>query len=589
KLIARKFIRNSGFRFDKDTDSLPDGEEGGDLPQNERLYQLAEDSNNDDEELPDSYTADVDRIVSLLIGESIYPDRYAFVRELIQNSVDACNRMKEKHTHLTPKIFININTEGKYIEVVDEGDGMAKSTLKNHFAVIGKSISQEYNDNVGKVNLISKFGIGFISTFIVAEKVVINTKSEDDDQIIFEIENVFKGFKYIQPSTKDFRSTTGTTVRVYLKKGYETDSVYNNIWKYCRHVCNLEINKDSSQIKLNDRWGVETASYHYSDRNAFYEYKFGLSLNTATIIASNSGFLISNYPAPILPFRFPAHIVGEINFFPKSIDFDVSRTNIIPSSKSDSIRREISLAVRPLFRAALENNDGKIYPLVVSYLHYYLQYFDANLANMDNSYKDFYSKKELISLCSEHTFLDYGDKQQKLGQIISVLKAKSIDRIYLLPSSAPTDYQKVVIEYLESKENLLIKNRNINVNFQDSQPQVVNIAAVVQLVAAELSITMQDIKSIHPSILTDMKLDKTQFDSKFQSILNKIENDYFVTIEIGKFSKLTKPSVSNGNQIFLNYNHGTFQSLVSNVNSINDDAFEIYLLGILNLQLRYNV
>lgn len=585
KIIARKFIRNSGFRFDKDTDSLPDGEESGIIPQDERLYPLAEDTNNEDKDLPDSYTADVDRIVGLLIGESIYPNKYAFIRELIQNSVDACNRIKDIKTHSTPKITIKIDAEANFFEVIDEGDGMTKHVIKNHFAVIGKSISQEYNDNNNRSNLISKFGIGFISTFIAAEKVVISTKSEEDGLIIFEIEDVFKGFQYKQPSSKDSRMSTGTTVRVYLKKGYDTNVAYNTIRKYCRHIENLEINHNSSVIKIDERWNVEDSLYFYREKNTQYELRLGLSTNTSGIIASYSGFLISNYPSPIIPYRFPSNIVGEINFSPKSIDFDVSRTNIITSAKSESVRREVSQSIRNLFRNCLENVNSQIYPIVVNYLHYYLQYYDTNQANFDRYYKDFYSKKELISLCSEHTIVDFDNSNKKLNEVLGVLKVKSIDKIYVITGNVNSDYIAIIIQYLKSKGNFVFTNRNQNVSFHDIQQQQINLISVIQIIAAEHSITVQDVTTVHPSILSDMTMDKSKFPEKIQSHISKIQRDYSVVVEIGKFSQTLKPSVNNGNQIFLNYEHATFQSLLKNVESIDAGKFEVYLLGLLGLQL----
>lgn len=82
------------------------------------------------------------------------------------------------------------------MEVTEEGDGMTKNIIKNRFSVIGKSISQEFNDSTGNFNLISQFGIGFMGTFIVAEKVIVDTKNDEDEQITFEITHVFKGFNY---------------------------------------------------------------------------------------------------------------------------------------------------------------------------------------------------------------------------------------------------------------------------------------------------------------------------------------------------------------------------------------------------------
>lgn len=583
-IYARKFI-SSDYRYDKDTDALPDGFESRKLPQNDRLFPLADDSNNEDKDLPDSYTADVDRIVSLLIGESIYPDKYSFVRELIQNSVDACNRIKERHSHLIPKIFINIDSAGNYIDFNDDGDGMSKNIVKNHFAVLGKSISQDYNDNSGKFNLISKFGIGFISTFIAGEKVVINTNSEEDGQISFEIENVFKGFKYIQPSTNDIKESTGTNIRVYLKKGFDTNVAYRNIRNYCRHIENLEIKHNDSIVKIEERWNIEDTTNTYINKTHQFELRLGLGVTGRNITASYCGFLITNYPHQIIPHMFPILIGGEINFSPKSIDFDISRTNIIPTIKAEACRREISVSIRKLFRKALEGTNNEIYKQVVNYLHYYLQNFDAIAANLESSYNDFYSKKELISLCCEHTYIEYNNKMLPLSVILTSLKARSIDKFYLQSNNFPTDYELIVIEYLKNKGNLIIRNANVAVNFHASQQQVANLAAVIQIIGNENGISMQSIMNADSIVLSDMKLNKTHFDEKLQLNLANIEAKYHVSIEIGMFSKTTKPSVRHADQIFLNNNHDTFQSLLKEINLMKEDAIIIYLLGLLGLKL----
>ena len=587
KLYARKYI-SSRFAFDKDTDSLQGGSESGQLPSKERLYPLAEGSNNEDKDLPGSFTADVDKIVSLLIGESIYPDKYAFVRELIQNSVDACNRIKEKGSHLEPKIIINVDSTGNYVEFIDEGDGMSKHVLKNHFAVLGKSISQEHNDNTGKANLISKFGIGFISTFIAAEKVLVDTKSEENGRIIFEIEDVFKGFKYIQAPVEEHVQATGTRIRVYLKKAFDANVAYSYLGNYCRHIENFEINYNGSNIKMEERWNMENAIATYTDKNHQFEIKLALGVANRGITASYCGFLINTYPHQIIPKMFPAHIGGEINFFPKSIDFDISRTNIIPTDKATACRKYISTTLRKLFRDILENKNLEVYEQVVTYLHCYLQYFDGIIANLENDYSDFYSKRELITLCREHTLLEYDRTELSLGSIIAILRSKSISKFYVYDNHIITDYEAIIIEYLKSKGNLIILHKSTSVNFLVSQQYTTNLAAVIQTVASEYGISMQNIKDVTLASLTEIKLNKQDFSSKLQEQLLRIEDDYNVSIEIGKFSVSVQSSVSYGNQIFINYHHETFQSLLGEIGEMSEDVLRIYLLGLLGLKLSAN-
>jgi len=583
-LYARKYI-SSRFEFDKDTDSLPGGYESGQLPSKERLYPLGEGSNNKDKDLPGSFTADVDKIVSLLIGESIYPNKYAFVRELIQNSVDACNRIKEKYSHLEPKIIINIDTAGNYVEFIDEGDGMNKNVLKNHFAVLGKSISQEYNDNNGKSNLISKFGIGFISTFIAAEKVIIDTKSEENERIIFEIENVFKGFKYIQATSENEKRLTGTTIRVYLKKEFEAHTAYTYIVSYCRHIENFKINYNGSNVKMEERWNMENAIATYIDKNHQFEIRLALGVTGRGIIANYCGFLINAFPLQIIPEMFPSHIGGEINFFPKSIDFDISRTNIIPTAKAIACRKYISTTLRKLFRDILETKNVMVYQQVVSYLHCYLQYYDDIKANLENGYSDFYSKRELMTLCTEHTFLEYDKTELSLGSILTILKSKSITNFYVQDNHIVTDYEAIIIEYLRSKGNLIILHRSSTVNFLTAQQFTTTLTMIIQLIASEYGIFMQNIKTVALSSLTEIKLNKQDFPLKLRTQLSNIEEEYGVFIEIGKFGISAKASVSYTNQIFINFHHETFQSLIEEIDEMSEETLRIYLLGLLGLKL----
>ena len=587
-LFARLFIRENGYRFDSDTTALPGGQESGALPKKPTYYELAkaEDSNNKDKALPNSYSADVHRIVHLLIGKSLYPDPYSFVRELIQNSVDACNRLRKKQTHVTPQIIINIDSQENYLEVKDEGDGMTKNIVKNHFSVIGKSISQEFNDSTGNFNLISQFGIGFMSTFIVAEKVVVSTKNNNDERIIFEITDVFKEFNYLNQSSDTSTSKSGTSIRVYLKKDFDLNTALQHIRYYCRHIENLKITYDGNQQPINESWNVEEAPYHFKLHTERYQSRLCINVNPRNLIASNSGFLIAFDPMPLLPFKFPMIIGGEVNFSPKGIDFDMSRTKIMESEKSKSFQREISVSLRKLFRDALEIGEPNLVQLVVQYLHFYLQNYDSNNNQMQQSYTDFYSKNELITLCSNYTTLNYQGRLWLISEIITTLKAKSLNKIFYMSSQLANDYQMILIQYLENKDYLIVKDKSYNVAFRDGS-STVSFSNVIQQITATHGISVVELNQAQNDDMKDMKMDKSQLHENIQKHIIQIESLYGISIEIGKFSKLPKASVRNDNQIFLNYDHETFQSLLKNTD-IPDQTFNIYLLGLLGLQLRNN-
>ncbi len=582
-LSAQKFIR-TGFRFDIDTDSIPGGSYFGNLPKKNNYYALADQSNNIDNELPNSYTADVKKIVSLLIGKSLYPNPYIFVRELIQNSVDACNRVKEKHTHLSPKIFINLDRTENYIEVVDEGDGMTKAIIKNHFSVIGKSISQDFNDNSGHFNLISQFGIGFISTFIVAEKVIVNTKHDGEDNVVFEVQDVFEGFNYLTPSSLPLQTNSGTSIRVYFKHGFTADVAYQQIHHYCRHINGLEVTFNSTKVQKNESWNTENTLYTFNNSNIKYDIRLGISANSRPLIASYCGFFITLTPHAILPHRFPPIIGGEINFNPKGIDFDLSRSNIIVSPKSESTRKEISISLRNLFRQALEEcNNEKVISEVVKYLQYYLQDFDANNALMQESYSDFYSKKELIRLCSDYTEVDYQGVRKSLTQVLSKLKRTELKKIFFR-SSIISDYDAIVVQYLENKGFLVVENLFFNVSFHTASYQVA-LRTVFEIIGNDIGINVLEFGKVEDDDLKDMKMNKSEFTGKLLELIEGIESKYNIKVDIGKFTQASKPSVSNEKQYFLNYDHAAFQSVIDNINVLSFDLAQTYILGLLGINL----
>lgn len=582
-LHSRKFIL-ARYKFDKDTDSVQDGTHTGQIPPKNNSVALAASENNSDSALPDSYKAEVNRIVTLLIGKSLYEDQYIFIRELIQNSVDACQREIQKNSGRSPIIRVMINTTENFVEVEDQGDGMTKEVVKQHFAVIGQSISHDFNDSNGKFNLISQFGIGFISTFIVAQKVIIFTKNEADEPIEFQINDVFKGFSYEEATPNNLRSIeTGTRVRVYLKKGYEARKVLANVRKYCRHIHNLEIYFDSEKLQNQDDWNISQAIIEDKDENERYELKLAIGTITRPLIASNSGFLINQSPLQLIPFKFPFYIGGEVNFKPKAIDFDMSRSNIIESLKAQAFRREISIYLRKFFRSALESEDVALKQIVLNYLHYYLTFYDTNQVKFIEDYIDFYSKKELIELCCKHTRFRFYGSEKPLGRILEILKDRAINVIYVAPAITNNEPETLVIHYLEDNGNLVFRQRSYTVHFRDGG-QSVALINMIQIVATYYGFVLQSTTSTHQEILKKMKMDKSLFPKKMTIQLAKLEDKHNVKIDIAPF-RLSKTSIRLNQDIFLNSNYPAFISMTEDIEKLEEKEILIYLAGLLGLEI----
>lgn len=150
------------------------------------------------------FSFDNNQVLDLLTGNNIYSDPMIFVRELLQNSIDASlyreSLEKEKGKSDFKCNPINVtdwhDKDGNYwIRFDDYGLGMNEYVLLNYFTKIGKSFyeSKDFNKELG-FKAISRFGIGILSCFMVANRIEVSTKKEDCEAIRFSIKSLYSYF-----------------------------------------------------------------------------------------------------------------------------------------------------------------------------------------------------------------------------------------------------------------------------------------------------------------------------------------------------------------------------------------------------------
>ncbi len=141
------------------------------------------------------FDAEIGKVLQLMI-HSIYTNKEIFMRELISNSSDACDRLRylsQTDNNLIAddsefKIYIKINKEAKTISIRDNGIGMNKQELKENLGTIAKSGTQNFLSNLTgdskKDNmLIGQFGVGFYSAFMVADQITVTSRKAGEDKI----------------------------------------------------------------------------------------------------------------------------------------------------------------------------------------------------------------------------------------------------------------------------------------------------------------------------------------------------------------------------------------------------------------------
>ena len=140
------------------------------------------------------FKAEVKQLLDILV-HSLYTSREIFLRELISNASDALDKVRFESTKgneisdndLPLEIRIDFDEKKKLITISDTGIGMTKDELINNIGTIAKSGSADFlkqlkENKADANNIIGKFGVGFYSVFMVADKVVIKTKSFKIDE-----------------------------------------------------------------------------------------------------------------------------------------------------------------------------------------------------------------------------------------------------------------------------------------------------------------------------------------------------------------------------------------------------------------------
>lgn len=195
-----------------------------------------------------NFNADVTRLMDIIIN-SLYTHKEVFIRELISNASDACDKVRflsiQHPSYLGDtkdlEIRVEYDKDAKTFTITDTGVGMSKNDLIKNLGTIAKSGTTSFIEAISKgntLNLIGQFGVGFYSTYLVSNKVVVTSKNNDDDQHVW----VSTAGSYFTIS-RDPRGNTlgrGSRVTLHLKPdSYEfvdQDVIRKNIKKYSEFI-----------------------------------------------------------------------------------------------------------------------------------------------------------------------------------------------------------------------------------------------------------------------------------------------------------------------------------------------------------------
>ena len=233
------------------------------------------------------FQTEVRQLLQLMI-HSLYSNREIFLRELISNASDACDKLRFEALHnealfeddFELKIRIGYDPAARTLSITDNGVGMSRDEVITNLGTIAKSGTREFfsqltGDQQKDAHLIGQFGVGFYSSFIVADKVTVHTRragEKPDQGVLWESDG--GGEFAIEMKEK---ATRGTAITLHLREGQDDllagFKLRSIIRKYSDHIVQpilmpKEEWKDGKQEKETAEETVNQASALWSRAKA---------------------------------------------------------------------------------------------------------------------------------------------------------------------------------------------------------------------------------------------------------------------------------------------------------------------------------
>jgi len=530
--MAVLIVKDFEMRLDKLEESLK--------TINLKLYYISPKVTSVNYDLEDfHFNAYLPKLLPLLTGENLYKQKEVFIRELVQNAMEATlwRQRLERNNFFNTDINIEFGEEKrdsklvKYFRILDNGIGMSNFMIERYFTSIGRSFytSEEFEElkKDKKINYapISSFGIGFLSSFMVSTQVTVKTKFYTDDEG-WEIGIPNRDGCFFVKKIK--RQRVGTEITLYEdhRERFDFDKFENYIKETFQGIpLNINVTgKKEFQVEsfkqqkemLQSIKNNELIFYiPFSEKKSTVEISWedlintkndnlercGISFNFTSlgyshnnnVTTCNQGLAIST---PCLPFRIPHHVSPKINInFPSSfIQLDVAREKVNNIKDETKLTKEILTILLNQglnFITSPSNTLSNSYLSQIEIINYFMALTINDGIDLKKQSLQRFLKTKYTSFSKEFDRAKYALKAELKDDIIEL----SIVKIQKIPNRA---HGKQISYFLIGGGRLSEDNINffkkVSDTFRKHIQGVDNTNGKVRIISKELSVVTQKIR-----------------------------------------------------------------------------------------------
>ncbi len=232
------------------------------------------------------FKAEVKQLLNILV-HSLYTNREIFLRELVSNASDALDKLRFESTKgseladkdIDHEIRITFDKDKKLLWIKDSGIGMTSEEIINNIGTIAKSGTADFLEQLSKNkedanNIIGKFGVGFYSVFMVADKVEITSKSfKADEPAVKWVSDGLGSYELSEPEEEIKR---GTTIQIHLKEDadeFADDYRLKNIVKTHSNFITFPIFVGDEKVNtVSALWREPKSSVKKEQYDEFYKF-----------------------------------------------------------------------------------------------------------------------------------------------------------------------------------------------------------------------------------------------------------------------------------------------------------------------------